>query len=67
MDKQQLKKKLIDYFEINTEDCMAYLLTRAKEARYYGTLTIDDFEEFNETVIDDIVDYVFKESDTNDN
>lgn len=26
-----------------------------------GTLTIDDFEEFNEETIDDIADYIFEE------
>lgn len=61
MNKEELKQKLMDYFDIGTNNCMAYNLTRVKEARQYGTLTIDDFVEFDEETIDDIVNWVFKE------
>lgn len=47
------------YFTIGDSD--AYWLTRVKEAKQYGTLTIDDFVEFDEEIINDIVDYIFKE------
>lgn len=63
MDKEKLKERLIEYFAIG--DSYAHWLTRVKEARQYGTLTIDDFEEFNEETIDDIVEYVFKEKINN--
>lgn len=59
MDKKELKEKLMEYFTIGNSD--AYWLTRVKEARQYGTLTIDDFVEFEEDTIDDIVKFVFKE------
>ena len=45
IDKEKLREKLMKYFDIGTDGCMAYNLTRVKEARQYGTLTIDDFEE----------------------
>lgn len=57
--KEELKQKLMSYFTIKDSD--AYWLTRVKQARQYGTLTIDDFEEFEEDTIDDIVEYVFTE------
>ena len=59
MSKEELKQKLMSYFTIGNSD--AYWLTRVKQARQYGTLTIDDFEEFEEDTIDDIVEYVFTE------
>ena len=61
MSKEKLKQKLMEYFSIDV-DCYAYNLTRVKEARQYGTLDIDDFEEFTEETIDDIVEFVFKEN-----
>lgn len=59
MSKEELKQKLMSYFTIGDSD--AYWLTRVKQARQYGTLTIDDFKEFEEDTIDDIVEYVFEE------
>ena len=41
MDKEELKEKLMKYFTIGNSE--AFWLTRAKEARQYETLTIDDF------------------------
>lgn len=61
MTVKELKEKLMEYFSIDV-DCYAYNLTRVKEARQYGTLDIDDFEEFTEETIDDIVEFVFKEN-----
>ncbi len=60
IDKEKLKEKLMKYFDIGTNGCMSYNLTRVKEARQYGTLTIDDFVEFDEETIDDIVEYIFR-------
>lgn len=52
-----LKELLIEYFMIGV-DCYAYNLTRDKSAFECGTVTVNDFEEFNEEVIDDIVDFI---------
>lgn len=58
--KEKLKEKLLEYFDIN-RDCDYYILTRDKSAFNYGTMSFDDFKEFDEEIIDDIVSYVFKE------
>lgn len=61
--KNKLKEKLIEYFDIN-KDTDYYFLTRDKSAFQYGTMTFDDFKEFDEELIDDLVDYLkdlFKE------
>lgn len=52
-----LKKLLMEYFRIGV-DCYAYNLTRDKSAFECGTVKVDDFEEFNEEVIDDIIDFI---------
>lgn len=52
-----LKELLMEYFRIGV-DCYAYNLTRDKSAFEYGTVTTNDFEEFNEEIIDDIIDFV---------
>ena len=54
---ERLKDVLMDYFDINN-DTYAYNLTRDKKAFSVGTMSFDDFEEFNEEIIDDIVDYI---------
>lgn len=54
---ERLKDVLMNYFDI-TSDTYAYNLTRDKEAFSVGTMTFDDFEEFNEETIDDIVKYI---------
>lgn len=46
----------MQYFDIG--DSYAYNLTRVKEGFVVGTVTIDDFEEFSEEIIDDIVEYI---------
>lgn len=46
------------YFSIG--DSYAYNLTRDKQAFVVGTMSLDDFEEFDEDVIDDIVNYLIK-------
>lgn len=52
-----LKELLMEYFRIGV-DCYSYNLTRDKSAFEYGTVTVNDFEEFNEEVVDDIIDFV---------
>ena len=55
--KSGLKYALMEYFDIS-RDTYAYNLTRDKSAFSVGTMTFDDFEEFNEETIDDIVKYI---------
>ena len=52
-----LKELLMEYFRIGV-DCYAYNLTRDKSAFECGTVKVDDFEEFDEEVIDDIIDFI---------
>ncbi len=64
MNKESLKEKLMDYFDIY-RDTDYYILTRDKRAFEYGTMTFDDFKEFDEELIDDIVNYLMKGSTEN--
>ena len=52
-----LKDKLLEYFEVG-RDSYFYVLTRDKSAFDYGTMSFDDFIEFNEAQVDDIVDFL---------
>lgn len=52
-----LKDKLIEYFEVG-RDSYFYVLTRDKSAFDYGTMSFDDFIEFSEEQVDDIVDFL---------
>lgn len=52
-----LKELLMEYFRIGV-DCYAYNLNRDKSAFEYGTVKIDDFDEFDEEVINDIIDFI---------
>lgn len=52
-----LKLALEEYFETN-KDTYAYWLTRDKSAFDAGTMTLDDFEEFDDTTINDIAENV---------
>ena len=54
---EKLKDVLMEYFDINN-DTYAYNLTRDKRAFGVGTMTFEDFEEFSEETIDDIVEYI---------
>lgn len=55
---EKLRQLLTEYFNIG--DSYAYWLTRVKSAFAYGTVTLDDFEEFTEESIDDIIEFVRK-------
>ena len=57
MDCEILKEILMNYFDING-DTYAYNLTRVKSAFEIGTMTLDDFQEFTEETIDDMVAYI---------
>ena len=50
---EETKQKLMEYFTIG--DSSAYYLTRVKEAFSIGTMTLDDFVEFTENDIDDLI------------
>lgn len=52
-----IKKLLMEYFRIGV-DCYAYNLTRDKSAFECETVTVNDFEEFDEEMIDDIIDFI---------
>lgn len=52
-----LKELLMEYFRIGV-DCYSYNLTRDKSAFECGTVTVNDFEEFDEEIIDDIIDFI---------
>lgn len=52
-----LKELLMEYFRIGV-DCYTYNLTRDKSAFECGTVKVDDFEEFDEEIIDDIIDFI---------
>ncbi|MGN0318717.1 MAG: hypothetical protein ACI4E1_12375 [Lachnospira sp.] len=56
--RDKLKNLLMEYFSIG--DSYSYNLTRVKSAFSVGTISLEDFEEFDESVIDDIVDYLLK-------
>ena len=55
-----LKNVLMTYFDINN-DTYTYNLMRDKSAFSVGTMSLDDFEEFTEEIIDDIVDHIKRE------
>lgn len=52
-----LKELLMEYFRIGV-DCYAYNLTRDKSSYKCGTVKANDFEEFNEETIDDIIRFI---------
>lgn len=56
------RKKLIQilssYFDVG--DSYVYHLTRDKSAFAVGTVSVDDFEEFDDDTIADIADYIIK-------
>ena len=61
MNKEEIKEKLMKYFNINS-NCDYYILTRDKSAFGYGTMTFNDFQEFDEEIINDIVNYLVGDS-----
>lgn len=54
---ERFKDILMNYFDV-PNDTYAYNLTRNKAAFGVGAMTLDDFEEFSEETIDDIVKYI---------
>lgn len=63
MDREKLMEVLSNYFEIG--DSYTYELNRVKEAFWVGTMTFDDFVEWDEDNIADLCDYIIEKlSDT---
>ena len=62
---EKLKSLLMEYFDIG--DSYTYNLTRVKSAFGYGTMSIDDFEEFSEEKIDDIFKFIQKKTEGENN
>lgn len=60
--KDKLKDLLMEYFSIG--DSYSYNLTRDKSSFSIGTISLEDFEEFDENFINDIVDYLLKNNVT---
>lgn len=62
----KIKERLIDilskYFELSDTYC--YHLTRVKEGFSYGTVTLEDFVEFDDATIDDLADDIIKNNST---
>ena len=56
--KDKLKDLLMEYFSIGNS--YSYNLTRVKSAFAVGTISLEDFEEFDESFINDLVDYLLK-------
>lgn len=56
-DKENIKTVLDKYFDIGN-DTYAYNLTRVKTAFDVGTMTLEDFEEFDSETTADIADYL---------
>ena len=59
VQRDAVKQALNKYFSIG--DSYTYELSRVKEAFYVGTMTLDDFEEWNEDNVSDLCDYLMKE------
>lgn len=58
--REQLKEIIMKFYDI-PNDTYAYNLTRVKEAFYIGTVSINDFDEFTEENIDELVDYIVEQ------
>ena len=56
--REKLIEILSQYFEIG--DSYTYDLTRVKEAFELGTMTLDDFSEWNEENVANMADFIMK-------
>ena len=59
VQREAVMQALNKYFSIG--DSYTYELNRVKEAFYVGTMTLDDFEEWDEDNVSDLCDYLMKE------
>ena len=53
----RLRQILLDYFGIG-KDCYTYELTRVKEAFEIGTMTFEDFVEWDEEQVEDLINHI---------
>ena len=60
---ESIQDILNQYFDI-PNDTYAYNLTRVKEAFTVGTMTLEDFEEFNEETTRDLAEYLIEKLST---
>ena len=60
LEREELIELLSRYFQIG--DSYAYNLTRVKTAFEVGTMSLEDFEEFDEETVADIADYLIEHS-----
>lgn len=58
IDRDKLLSVLSDYFCIG--DSYTYELTRVKSAFEIGTMTFDDFQEWDDSMISDLCDYIIQ-------
>lgn len=58
VQREALMQALSKFFTIG--DSYTYELNRVKEAFYIGTMTLDDFEEWNEDNVSELCDYLMK-------
>jgi hypothetical protein len=60
MTKENLYEILVDFFGLNGSDgTYVYDLTRVKEAFGVGTMTLEDFVEFDEERVDELANYIW--------
>lgn len=60
MTKENLFEVLVEFFGLNDSDgTYVYDLTRVKEAYSVGTMTMDDFVEFDEERCDELANYLW--------
>lgn len=62
LEEEQLKEVLMSYFGIGDSD--TYQLTIAKEAFYISTMTLDDFVEWYEYQVDNLIKYIKNKTET---
>ena len=61
VDKEKLKSILVEYFSLNnTDGSYTYELTRCKSAVGVGTMSLDDFREWDEYQVDDLTNYILQ-------
>lgn len=56
--RDRLVEDLTEYFSL--EDTYHYHLTRVKEAFAVGTMTLDDFEPYDEDTVSDLADFLLR-------
>ena len=65
LEEEQLKEILMSYFGIGDSD--TYQSTIAKEAFYISTMTLDDFVEWYEDQVDNLIKYIKNKVETMSN